>query len=345
MLERLRPDLLHIQYQTGAYGMHPAVNLLPWRLRSRTGPACPHLAVTFHDLREPYLFPKAGPLRRWITHRLAADCDLVVATNPDDLAALHRSGIAACHIPISSNIAALPPPGYEREPWRSRLGVRPGDVLVAYFGLLSPNKGVDLLLDALSDLARKPDQEPDQSQSREYPAGPRFLLLLIGGDATSPRDRAYADQVFATIERLWWRERVIITGHVDAVTVSAHLLAADCVALPFRGGASFRSGSLLAALSHGTPVVTTVEPGGRRWGTEDANIRLVDGEHALLVAPDDRRSLSQALRRLAQDPALRKRLSAGALQVAAHFTWETITRQHEQAYYRLLNRISPQVTP
>src|SRR5262249_12029852 len=32
-LEHSRPDILHIQYQTGAYGMHPAINLLPWRLR------------------------------------------------------------------------------------------------------------------------------------------------------------------------------------------------------------------------------------------------------------------------------------------------------------------------
>src|SRR5215213_271442 len=31
-LHQTRPDILHIQYQTGAYGMHPAINFLPWRL-------------------------------------------------------------------------------------------------------------------------------------------------------------------------------------------------------------------------------------------------------------------------------------------------------------------------
>src|SRR5262245_16045698 len=43
-LERTQPDLLHIQYQTGAYGMRPAVNLLPWRLRRLPRP--PAIPVT-----------------------------------------------------------------------------------------------------------------------------------------------------------------------------------------------------------------------------------------------------------------------------------------------------------
>src|SRR5215213_641400 len=31
-LQQTQPDILHIQYQTGAYDMHPAINFLPWRL-------------------------------------------------------------------------------------------------------------------------------------------------------------------------------------------------------------------------------------------------------------------------------------------------------------------------
>src|SRR5262245_15570837 len=51
-LDQTQPDVLHIQYQTGAYAMRPAINLLPWRLRRlRRRPA---LAVTAHDLLLPY---------------------------------------------------------------------------------------------------------------------------------------------------------------------------------------------------------------------------------------------------------------------------------------------------
>src|SRR6187200_3079902 len=30
-LSQAQPDILHIQYQTGAYGMHPAINFVPWQ--------------------------------------------------------------------------------------------------------------------------------------------------------------------------------------------------------------------------------------------------------------------------------------------------------------------------
>ncbi len=54
-------DVLNVQFQTAAYRMHPAIHLFPWWLRQRGGPP---VVVTFHDLRVPYLFPKAGALRR-----------------------------------------------------------------------------------------------------------------------------------------------------------------------------------------------------------------------------------------------------------------------------------------
>src|SRR5215213_7668144 len=87
-LQQTRPDILHIQYQTGAYGMHPAINFLPWRLR-RTQHR-PAAVVTAHDLLPPYLFPKAGPLRQWVTRRLLADADAVVVTNQADFSQVTR---------------------------------------------------------------------------------------------------------------------------------------------------------------------------------------------------------------------------------------------------------------
>lgn len=122
-IDLLRPDVLHIQYQTGAYGMQPAVNLLPWRLGSL--PRRPHIAVTYHDLLVPYLFAKAGALRTWITLRLGHNADIVIATNSDDAAQLATAGITAPVIPIGSNIAVAPPPGYQREAWRAQTGVAP----------------------------------------------------------------------------------------------------------------------------------------------------------------------------------------------------------------------------
>ena len=57
------------------------------------------------------------------------------------------------------------------------------------------------------------------------------------------------------------------------------------------------------ALACGTPLVTADTPGAREL--------LVDGESALLVPPGDPRALAEALQRIAADPELAQRLSAG----------------------------------
>jgi hypothetical protein len=64
---RYELDVVNVQYQAAAYDMRsPAINLLPWRLKGLT-----KTAVTFHDLRVPYLFPKAGRLRQTAVTQMA----------------------------------------------------------------------------------------------------------------------------------------------------------------------------------------------------------------------------------------------------------------------------------
>jgi glycosyltransferase involved in cell wall biosynthesis len=301
-LRQMRPDWLHIQYQTGAYAMRPGINFLPWRLRGL--PGRPRVAVTFHDLRVPYLFPKAGPLRAWVNRRLAADADAVVTTNAADARGL--AGLSPKVIPIGSNIPVAPPPGFSRASWREALGVEQAELLVGFFGLLSPSKGADLLIEALAGLA--------------YP----WRLLLIGGEAPLPSDQAHAAALRARIAALGLGERVITTGQVAADVVSAHLLATDLVVLPFRDGASFRRGSLLAALAHGCAVVTT-QP------TERAEATLL-APAAALVAPSDVRALAAALAQLAANPATRSALAAAGPLLAKRFSWAEIAARHEALY-------------
>lgn len=319
VLERLRPDVLHIQYQTGAYGMHPAINLLPWRLRGST--SVPPIFVTFHDLREPYLLPKAAWLRRLVTRWLACTAAGVVVTNAEDAATLQARAarwppgcrLAPRQIPIGSNIPLAPPPGYDRGAWRANLGVGPADILVVSFGLLTRSKGPDLLVEALQHLDRRPS--------------PPIRLLLVGGRAATARDDAYATQLFARIAQSDLRDRITCTGFVDAATVSAHLLASDMVALPLRDGASLRSGSLLAALCHGTAIITTRAPSGAATASP-----LVDDRQGLLVPADDSQALAVALERLANNRPLRTRLATAAGILGARFDWQQIAEQHEQMY-------------
>jgi len=309
LARQVQASVVHIQYQTAAYGMHPAINLLPRWLRRAMDVRC---LVTFHDLKEPYLFPKAGAARRWVNRELARLCDAVVVTNREDEVAMQREGLAgALHlIPIGSNIAPAPPPGYDRATWRSQQGVAPDDIVLCYFGFLNASKGGETLIRALSLLA----------------SDHRYRLWMVGGQvgASDPTNRAYLSRVQALIGELGLEARVRWTGYTAAAEVSANLLAADIAVLPYRDGASFRRGSLLAVLAHGLPIVTT------RPALPLSE--LADGETALLVSPDDPPALAAAVARLAADGVLRRRLSEGARRVAAEFGWERIAARHLALY-------------
>jgi polysaccharide biosynthesis protein PslF len=324
LLRRLRPDLLHIQYQTGAYGMHPAITLLPRALRHTRIP----IVVTCHDLRLPYLFPKADLLRRWLTWRLLADASAVVVTNGEDARLLRgelpgdRTVFAAPRplaprlIPIGSNIEVIVLAPEERERWRERAGARGETRLLAYFGLSNRSKGVDLLLHALAQL--------------DAP----YRLALIGGEAgaSDADNRRYGEELLALEGALRLGGRVWRSGMLAAQDVSALLQSCDIAVLPFRDGASYRRGSLLATLAHGLPLITT-QP------DRALDPPLRDGVEALLLAGDEGAlpdQIAAAVRRLAGDAALCARLSQGGRELAAQFGWPAIARQHAELYRGLV---------
>ncbi len=329
-LARVRPDLVHVQYQTAAFDMALGVNVWPvlGRLRRR-----PPTIVTFHDLREPYILPKLGPARHLATMLLVAGASGVVVTNAEDytrIADRSASGLTRrawgrrplAAIPIGSNIAPLGPDSSRRAAWRERLGARPDDVLVAFFGFLGQSKGVDVLVEAFDSLV---------SQGRPV------RLLMVGaasGDSGRP-DRSYEASIRQSLDRPHLRARVAWTGFLDAAGVAAYLQAADLACLPFQHGGSLRHGSLIAALTHDLPTVTTAVGS---LSPVPGLPRLVSGENALLIAPNDPAAIVSAIEQLADRPALRDTLSAGTRKLAAAFSWETIAEQTIAFYRSVLNR-------
>ena len=316
-VEELEPHILHIQYQAAAYALHPAINFLPWRLRVRRGR--PKVVATFHDLRVPYLFPKAGRLRDWVVKLLARGSDAAIFTNQEDMERAKNWGkVRSYLIPIGSNISLQLPPRFHREEWREALGVAPGDTLLCHFGLLNASKGVDTLFEALKRL-RSEDQEAK--------------LLMVGGRTgeSDPTNLAYAERIEALRKKLGVEEAILWTGFIPPQEVSAHLVASDICVLPFRDGASLRRGSLMAALEHGLAIVSTQPPSIPR--------ELREGQNITLVPPDDPTALAERITQLARDPDLRKRLREGARELSAGFSWGAIAQQNAQIYKELVGHM------
>jgi glycosyltransferase involved in cell wall biosynthesis len=314
LLERTGAGILNIQYQTAAYQMHPAVNLLPWRMRLRG--KRPKVVATFHDLKLPYLFPKAGPARGWVTQALIRWSDATIVTNVEDKAQAERYGAHEPHLfPIGSNIAPQEPPGYQREEWRQRWGVEHDEILLCYFGFLNESKGGETLFRALSRL---------------IDSGERVRLLMIGGKVGSsdPSNVAYLEQMERLIAELGLEDRVMWTGYIEGPEVSASFWASDLCVLPYRDGVSFRRGTLMAALAHGMPIIST------RTRVEIPEI--VEDQNMALVAPEDPEGLASKIRELAASPQVRSRLSGGAARLSRRFSWTGIAEKTLELYEKLL---------
>ncbi len=314
-----RPDILHIQYQAAAFDLGGWVNWLPWYLHRRRSPT--RLVTTFHDLRVPYIFPKAGPFRWRSILALARHSDGVICTNREDLHTLARalnSPPRLAHIPLGSNVEPQPPADFDRAAWRSQYQATGQTLLMAYFGFLNDSKGGEELIEALALLRRQ---------------GLEVRLLLIGGDVghADPTNRAYAQKVQALIERLGLVDSVHRTGYTDLARVSANLLAADVVVMPYRDGVSFRRTTLIAALRHGCPVISTT--------SADPGLipEIRPGENMLLAPPRDAAGLARTVALLANNAALRQKLAAGARQLGQLFEWQQIAKETFDLYQTVLS--------
>ncbi len=306
-----RPDVVHFQLQEAAFDMSFWVHLAPAWVRRRTAA---RVAVTYHDLRVPYLFPKAGRIREWTALQPARSADLVIATTAADMMQLGAAGVAATVVPIGSNIAA-PSPDFDAAEWRATNDMSVG-LLLVYFGLLNASKGLGVLGDVLGQLA---------AAGRN----PRLAIVGSGTGTSDPTNRGSADHFDGQLRAAGVEDRVTHTGHLPPGDVAAWLVAADAVVLPFEDGASFRRGSLLAALACGSAIVTTT-PAAGAVGT--GLPELTDEHPALLVSPGDSVAIAKAVMRIADDPALAARLRRDALELAAAFTWPAIARRHLALY-------------
>lgn len=299
-------DVVNLQYQTAAYNMSPFVHFLP------------HFAVnfvtTFHDLRVPYLFPKAGKLRHWLVKHLARRSDAAIVTNEEDRAELQLIRDTD-FIPIGSNITVVPASPAELTHFRQQHQIAADDFIVAFFGFLHPTKGIRYLIEA-AQIARK--------------EGIPLRLVIVGGRShtSDPLVAEYADEIDQLLADTALEDRVIWTGFIEEEQASRWLQVADTVILPFNPGASLRNGSIIAAIMHGCAIITT-EP-------QAPSIVYEDGEHMMLVERQNAAALSSAIQKLYADQGLRQRLRAGAGELRHLFTWQSIAEQYERLFERIM---------
>lgn len=125
---------------------------------------------------------------------------------------------------------------------KEKLGLKPNECLLLYFGFVTWYKGADWLVKAFSVLAEK-------NKFKNY------YLILAGGPASSLKDKQYYQKFYQRLVKLAEKEKKIrITGFVQEKDIGLYFKAADLVIFPYRGLLG-SSGTLAHALCYKKPFI------------------------------------------------------------------------------------------
>jgi glycosyltransferase involved in cell wall biosynthesis len=158
-------------------------------------------------------------------------------------------------------------------------------------GTLHPRKNLGLLVDAFADLVTSGD-------------APRGLHLVLAG-----KKGWLWEPLLERIHERGLDERVICTGYVDHVELSALLTGAGAMVMP-----SLYEGfglPILEAMACETPVICS----------NASSLPEVAGDAALYVEPDDRAGLQREMRRLLTDSELCQELIRRGRHRLRLFSW------------------------
>jgi len=300
-LRRARADVVHAEVE-------------PWSLAAlqlvRAAAGAPVVLFTWENLEGPRrLISRA--IERYVLRRVAH----VIAGNEGARARMLRRGVPDPHITVLPQLGidvARYAGGHAARARANHTITAGGQVhsalrslgppIVGFIGRLVPEKGVDILVEAIE----------------------RFdARLLVIGDGVA---RAGLEARTST----WPAGKATFTGAVPEAAVPDYLACMDALVLPSRTTASWAEQFghvLIEAMAAGVPVV----------GSSSGAIPEVIGEAGLVFPEGDAAGLRAQLAALFDDPALRKRaVERGRARVERLYTNERIVRAQRAIYAQVL---------
>jgi hypothetical protein len=195
-VRRADPAVVHLHYPTEEYGRFSAIDWLPLAVRAllrRPVVATIHEYGTFRRLGRR----RVEMLARTSTAVIVPDrqnLEALAAAMPSLRPRLH-------HVPLGPALEPALPPDYDRRQWRAGRGIGAETLVLAYFGFITPSKGVELLLAALDHLPAELDlhlwllagHEPSHPRYAGYHAAAaeaaEGAVFVDGSDHRSPQQR------------------------------------------------------------------------------------------------------------------------------------------------------------
>ncbi|WP_243311787.1 glycosyltransferase family 4 protein [Fundidesulfovibrio agrisoli] len=232
-----------------------------------------------------------GPLIRLLWRKAGA-----VVANSGGLAALARRFEPGLEYPVIPN-------GADTALFHPRSGERaPGPVRLFFHGRLVYQKGLDILLAALGDMAAAP-----------------FELHLAGDGPMRPELEQQASS-------LGIRDKIFFHGWMRRPELARALRGADLFVFPSRDEGM--PNAVLEAMASGLPVVASAIAGSEEL--------VLPGLTGRLVPPEDAPALAAALAPLLTDiPLLETMGAAGRERVERHYSWASAASRYLELCARL----------
>src|SRR5258708_1211285 len=194
---------------------------------------------------------------------------------------------------------------------KARLGFG-GRSVVLTFGLLSPNKGIEVMIDAMPSILKRCADA---------------VYVVLG--ATHPnlvRDQgeAYRDSLITRVRELGVEEHVLFLDQfVDQSTLLEFISMCDVYVTPYLNEAQMTSGTLAYSFGLGKPVVSTPY-----WHAREL---LADG-CGVLVPFGDPAAIGNEIPNLLTDHARRQPTSRRAYTASRTMTWERTAERYITAF-------------
>jgi glycosyltransferase involved in cell wall biosynthesis len=198
----------------------------------------------------------------------------------------------------------------EHKEW---LGLDGHRVLLS-FGLVSPNKGLEVAIKALPIVAS------------EFP---NILYVIVG--QTHPQliretGESYRDSLVALAKECGVEDNILwINRFLELNELMQYIAACDMYVTPYLHEAQITSGTLSYAYGMGTPVVSTPY-----W---HANDLLADGR-GVLVPFKDSEALGNAIAGLLRDDKLRETMRRNAFEQGRTMTWSRVAEMYLDSFQK-----------
>ena len=199
-----------------------------------------------------------------------------------------------------------------------------GKTIILTFGLLSPNKGIEVMLDAMPGIIK---------------SCPNAVYVILG--ATHPnlvRDQgeAYRDSLTARVRELGIGEHVVFFNQfVDQVTLLNFISMCDVYVTPYLHEAQMTSGTLAYSFGLGKAVVSTPY-----WHAKEL---LGDGR-GVLVPFGDSEALSTEIASLLSNDIRRHAMRKRAYTTSRSMTWMQTAKRYLTVFQAAREYIRPGIS-